>query len=472
MKFSTSCGFAGRLLLGGTPYPTTRPHDGREKVAFGQVDEATLDETITLGRSAEPAMREMTSTERSKALHLLADKIAEEALTFTQLESGQTGKPHWQMEQRELPHIIDVFRYYANLALTLQPHETDAIPGCQTTIRRRPAGLTALILPWNYPLMIAAWKIAPALAAGCPVIVKPDPKTPASALHLAYLAKDVFPQGALSVVIGDHRVGRAIASDPRVRMVSVTGSRSAGRKVALYCASDSKGTHLELGGNCPAYVDASVTRESMTRLADAIVFNAGQSCAAPSRIVTIGSRPDSDAIVDALYAELKRRRCGPPDEANVDYGPQITVAARDDLMARLTQASGTLLAAGRETPDVGSYMRPQLLLYPDAADAIHEKELFGPTVSVQNAPSLEDALGMAEADTHGLAASVWSQDQEVVNAITTTVRAGEVWVNTCLEQVPGLPHTATGISGNATDLTESTMHAFTYEQAVTVRGAR
>nr|WP_280117764.1 aminobutyraldehyde dehydrogenase [Streptomyces ficellus] len=389
-----------------------------------------------------------TPAERQRALLRVADAIEDRADELVAAETADTGKPAALFRADELPAITDTVRFFAGAARNLPGAAAgEYTEGRTSMLRREPVGVCAQITPWNYPLMMAVWKIAPALAAGNTSVLKPADSTPSSAALLARIAAEHLPPGVLNVVCGDRDTGRALVGHPAARLVAVTGSVRAGREIATAAAADLKRVHLELGGNAPVVVhadaDVAAAAEQLARVA---YYNAGQDCTAPTRLLV--HRDVHDAFVDAFRAEAAGVRPG------VDFGPLNNagqLASVEGLLARLP-AHATVVLGGTAPDGPGFFHGATVVTGVRQDDEIVQEEIFGPVVTVQAFADEEEALRLANDTRFGLAAGVWTADHDRAMRATRALRTGIVWVNTHGTTVSEMPHGGVKHSGYGSDL--------------------
>ncbi|MBW5485462.1 aldehyde dehydrogenase family protein [Streptomyces bambusae] len=441
------------------------PRTGRVRGTAPLSREPEVAAAVAGARAALPGWRALTPKERGRRLDRLAGLVEEHVDRYAALERAGTGKPEAEAAG-ELEQVADLFRFYAAAARTrTAPAAGHLVPGHESWVRWEPVGVVGAVLPWNYPLLMAAWRCAPALAAGNTVVAKPAETTPDSLELLAEHAAAALGPGVLGWLPGDRLTGRLlVASD--VDMLAFTGSGAAGADVAARAGI--RRTSLELGGNAPVIVLPDAPAHTYAALAEAVTYNAGQSCAAPARVITLTE--NYEAVVAGLTKALGARVAGR------DFGPlnNADQAARYDALVASSAAgydvAGTVApAAGEE----GGHWRPARLLADLPADdpAVTE-EVFGPLLTVQHSDGVAEALAMANGVPQALAASVWTADLDLGLELAARLDAGEAWLGCHLVQTAELPHGGRGASGHGTDLSTLALHEYQRPKTVTVRLGR
>ncbi|SDP08903.1 betaine-aldehyde dehydrogenase [Streptomyces sp. cf386] len=408
-------------------------------------------------RSADEAFHGWSSTtpaQRQTALLRIADALEREADALAAAEVTDTGKPRALFLADELPAIVDVLRYFAGAARNLPgAAAAEYTPGRTSVVRREPVGVCGQITPWNYPLMMAVWKVAPALAAGNTVVLKPSDTTPSSAALLARLAAEHLPPGVLNVVCGDRDTGRALVAHPHIRLVAVTGSVRAGQEIAAAAAVDLKRLHLELGGNAPVLVHADADLDDAVEQLSALAFyNAGQDCTAATRILV--DRRIHDGFLAHFADRAARRLPGAPDDEHADFGPVANaaqLAAVRGLLERLPDHA-EVITGGAALDRPGYFHQATVVAGVRQRDEIVQSEVFGPVVTVQPFTDESEAVRMANDVPQGLAASVWTRDHDRAMRASRALRTGIVWVNTHGTTVSEMPHGGVRHSGYGSDL--------------------
>ncbi len=436
--------------------------------AIAQVPRGTaadVDRAVAAAAAALPEWFETTPAERAEMLLKLADTVEAHAEELAQLESLNTGKPI-EVSRAEPPVEVDNLRFFAGAARLLEGKASgEYMRGYTSMVRREPIGIAGQIAPWNYPLMMAIWKIGPALATGNAVVLKPAEQTPLSTLRLCELADGIFPPGVLNVITGDGvPVGEAIVKHPDVGIVSLTGETETGKEVARTAAATLKRVHLELGGKAPVVVfDDADPAQVAEAIRIAGYWNSGQDCTAASRIVAgpkIYSR-----LLDELVPAVESLKVGDPAEGDdVEMGPVISKAQQERVIGFLERLSGTkakVLTGGDSNGSRGFFVSPTVVAGPGQTDEIVQKEVFGPVVTVQKFKDDDQAIAWANDVPYGLAASVFTQSVSRALNAARRLRFGTVWINDHIPLVSEMPHGGFKQSGYGKDLSMYALEDYT-----------
>lgn len=457
----------GRSTFGGGEELTVvNPATGESVASFAGANAADVDRAVAAARRAFPAWSSAAPVVRSTALHRLAQVLENRATEFARVESLQTGKPMKLVNGFDLPGTIDNVLFFAGAARDSEGRaQNEYSPDHTSSIRREAVGVVGSIAPWNYPLQMAAWKILPAVAAGCTIVLKPSELTPLTSVMFAEAAKEAgFPDGVINVVVGTGAsAGEALVTHPGVDMVSFTGSTGTGRRVMELAARSAKRVHMELGGKAPFLVfDDADLEAAIHGAVAASLINGGQDCTAATRAYI--QRPlyeDFVAGVAELFAGIKM---GDPLDLETDMGPLVSRLHRDRVHGFVERAvtDGAKVRVGGSVPDrVGAYYLPTLITDARQDSEIVQEEVFGPVLVALPFDSDEDGFAAAADTPYGLAASVWTQNLYRANLATRRLRAGTVWVNDHVPIISEMPHGGFGASGFGKDMSVYSLQEYT-----------
>ncbi|MFD0151943.1 MULTISPECIES: gamma-aminobutyraldehyde dehydrogenase [Streptomyces] len=416
--------------------------------------QADVDAAMEAASAAFPAWRDSTPADRQKVLLKIADAFEERAEDLIAAEVENTGKPTALVGSEEVPPMVDQIRFFAGAARMLEGRSAgEYMEGMTSIIRREPVGVCAQVAPWNYPMMMAVWKFAPALAAGNTVVLKPSDTTPASTLLMAEIIGQIVPKGVFNVICGDRETGRTMVEHPTPAMASITGSVRAGMQVAESAAKDVKRVHLELGGKAPVVVFEDTDIDAAVGdIAVAGFFNAGQDCTAATRVLVHESIHDE--FVAALAKAAAETKTGQPDDEDVLYGPLNNANQLKQVSGFIERlpAHAKVEAGGHRVGDKGYFYAPTVVSGLKQDDEIVQNEVFGPVITVQSFTDEAQALAYANDVEYALASSVWTKDHARAMRMSKALDFGCVWINTHIPLVAEMPHGGYKKSGYGKDL--------------------
>ena len=449
----------------------TNPANGEVIADMPLSGEEDVNRAVAAAKAAFPDWSTTTPSERATAMLKLADLLDEHAEELSDLEAADAGKPRNAFLEDEMPAVSDTLRFFAGAARVPEGQAAaEYVSGRTSMIRREPAGVVGQIAPWNYPLMMAAWKIGPALAAGCTIVLKPAETTPVTTVKLAEYAAEVLPKGVFNVITGHGQpAGSSLVTHPDIDMVSLTGSPETGKWIARSAADSLKRVHLELGGKAPVIVfdDVDIST-ALETIAGTALYNAGQDCTAATRI--LASSKVYDDVVNGLAEEAKGYKVGDTFDPETTLGPVNSQRQRERVEGFFQRKPehAEIITGGQEPDLPGTFIEPTVIAGLHQDDEMVQNEIFGPVMTVQQFDDEAKAIEWANGTRYGLAASVWTRDIGRAHRVANAIRFGTVWINDHITMATEMPHGGFKQSGYGKDMSKYSLEDYTIVKHVMV----